>query len=99
MGLHGEMAYEWNKYFTGLRHRRIRLFEAEYSIVWSWENEEYVSAKSLYEAISYICTNYNKKWWYKKIWKWHLPLKLKCFLWLCLENRILTWDNLIKHGW
>ena len=33
------------------------------------------------------------------IWKCNIPLKLICFIWLCLENRINTWDNLIKRGW
>ena len=27
------------------------------------------------------------------------PLKIKCFSWLCTENYISTWDNLLKCGW
>ena len=34
-----------------------------------------------------------------RIWKCNIPLKLICFIWLCLENRINTWDNLIRRGW
>jgi len=25
-------------------------------------------------------------------------MKLKCFTWLVVRNRILTWDNLVKRG-
>ena len=38
------------------------------------------------------------KWWAKLTWKWNIPLKLKCFLWLFLENKILNWDNLHNRG-
>jgi hypothetical protein len=38
-----------------------------------------------------------KKFWYE-LWEWKLPLKVKVFIWLLLEERILTWDNLTKRG-
>ena len=28
-----------------------------------------------------------------------ISLKIICFSWLCLSNRVHTWDNLIKKGW
>lgn len=31
--------------------------------------------------------------------KLHAPLNSKLTLWLALNNKLLTWDNLIKHGW
>jgi hypothetical protein len=37
-------------------------------------------------------------YWYVEIWKWQLPLKVKLFIWLLLEQRILTWENLNKRG-
>jgi len=30
--------------------------------------------------------------------KLKMPLKLKCFAWLMLSNKIITWDNLCKRG-
>jgi zinc-binding in reverse transcriptase len=33
-------------------------------------------------------------WWYLPI-----PLKIKNFMWLVVQNKILTKDNLIKRGW
>lgn len=37
-------------------------------------------------------------WWHHKIWRWRIPLKLKCFLWLCFHNKILTRDIIMKRG-
>ena len=36
-----------------------------------------------------------------KYWSlsFNLPLKVICFAWLCLSNRINTWDTLWKKGW
>ena len=34
-----------------------------------------------------------------KIWKYHLPLKIICFFWLSMMNKINTYGNLIKKGW
>ena len=31
--------------------------------------------------------------------KCNLPLKVICFIWLCLSNRINTWDNLLQKSW
>ena len=28
-----------------------------------------------------------------------LPLKIKCFTWIYLNNKVNTWDNLLKKGW
>ena len=32
--------------------------------------------------------------WEKSIWHWRIPLKLKIFVWLSLNNKVLTWDNI-----
>ena len=37
--------------------------------------------------------------WWKKLWKAEGPLKAKVTLWMTLNNKILTWDNLQKKGW
>jgi hypothetical protein len=36
--------------------------------------------------------------WYTELWHWQLPLKVKLFTWLMLEQKILTWENLLKRG-
>ena len=34
-----------------------------------------------------------------RIWGFSIPLKIKCFLWLAIDNRISTWDILKSKGW
>ena len=40
----------------------------------------------------------SNKWWNLSLWKWHVPLKIKLFCWLSMENKILTGDNYMKKG-
>jgi hypothetical protein len=34
----------------------------------------------------------------EKLWHWSLPLKLKNFIWLAANDKILTWDILLRRG-
>ena len=36
---------------------------------------------------------------HSQLWSSNIPLKIICFVWLCIENQINTWDNLRKKGW
>ena len=58
-----------------------------------------VSASLAYDLIvsSQVPLSNNKT--QARIWKYGIPLKLKCFVWLVLEKRISTWDNLMRKGW
>jgi hypothetical protein len=37
--------------------------------------------------------------WKRHLWKWDMAQKIKLFIWLSSENKILTWDTLQKKGW
>ena len=37
--------------------------------------------------------------WWKQLWKSKGPLNAKLTLWLTLNNKLLTWDNLQRRGW
>jgi hypothetical protein len=37
--------------------------------------------------------------WIRLPRKSNVPLKEKIYLWLIMENKILTWDNTLKWGW
>ena len=50
----------------------------------------------MYELIANISVTSRPTNTFVKIWKFHIPLKIMCFSWLCLSNRVHTWDNLIK---
>ena len=34
---------------------------------------------------------------HSRLWYCNVPLKIKCFVWICIENCINTWDNLKKR--
>ena len=58
-----------------------------------------VNAKLAYELITSTLLTTRLVSALKLIWKCNIPLKLIYFNWLCMENRINTWDNLIRKGW
>jgi hypothetical protein len=33
------------------------------------------------------------------LWNWQIQLKIKLFLWLATNHKVLTWDSLQKKGW
>ena len=66
------------------------------SIHWRWSSQGIFTVHSLYEWLDYGCIP-NKT--FQFLWKSKLPFKIKIFLWLVRQNRILTKDNLRKRGW
>ena len=92
---------KWNDFVSLLQLCFIHLEEdAKDKLVWtknpatgdfttklgykSWELEHYQGDKS---------------YWWKQVWKSEVPLKAKITLWMALNNKILTWENLKKRGW
>ena len=39
-----------------------------------------------------------KFWWWYRIWKLQAPLKAILILWLAMNNKLLTWEALLKCG-
>jgi hypothetical protein len=58
------------------------------------DNSGIITVKNTYLAL--LSTQGLKKvlGWRQALWKWDLQLKIKCFIWLAVENKILTWENL-----
>lgn len=65
-------------------------------IVWRWSSTGRFSVHSLYTWLIFGGIPNST---FTKIWKAHIPLKIRIFLWLAKQNRILTRDNLSKRGW
>lgn len=92
------MNLEWEVFIKGHSHAGVLLRPSDYFLVWSWDVwAGFVSTKGAYEAIVYERPRCELSWWNKDIWKWDIPLKLQCFMWLALENKILIADNFIKR--
>jgi hypothetical protein len=73
--------------------------DEKYSLLWSWDTKQgQVNAKLAYKVQVMEDREVEPKFWYSDIWEWQLPIKVKLFVWLLLEQRILAWDNLTKMG-
>ena len=59
---------------------------------------EQISVKEIYKHISHGHVLNDNAFWFHKTWKWDIPLKLKCFMWLVVHNKLSTWDNIRKMG-
>ena len=58
-----------------------------------------VTTNSTYDLIVSTLTFPETKITMPRISACTIPLKIKSLLWLAIENRISTWDNLIRKGW
>lgn len=95
LGLSGHLARRWEDYTNQLNSAGIQLNDAEDRLVWGGNPASgNVTAKSAYKRILQDKYIYPQDWWYLKIWQWNIPVKLKCFSWLILQDKLKTWDNL-----
>lgn len=99
LGLIGRVASEWDGYILRLQTAGITVSKEPDCLVWDWkDSNEDISAQRAYDFLVQDRVSRSNCWWFKYLWHWRIPLKLSCFMWLCLENRVLTWDNLQKRS-
>lgn len=99
LGLEGEKKEEWNNYVKGLVGSGYELNNENDTLLWSWDTKGgQVNAKQAYEVQLLEEVVEEPTFWYTELWHWQLPLKFKLFIWLMLEHKILTWENLVKRG-
>jgi hypothetical protein len=99
LGLEGEQKEEWNNFVKGLVGSGFELNNEKDTLMWSWDTKGgQVNAKQAYEVQLMEDMEEEPTFWYTELWKWQLPLKVKLFIWLMLEQKILTWENLAKRG-
>lgn len=97
LGLSGRLELEWEYFILKLKQAGIKLSDREDSLVWDWHGANgFLTAA--YKALAEDCVCYEAKWWNNLVWKRHIPLKLKCFIWLCFKNKVLIWENLVKRA-
>jgi hypothetical protein len=79
--------------------RGFELNNEKDTLLWSWDTKGgQVNAKQAYEVQLLEEVVVEPTYWYTELWQWQLPLKVKLFIWLMLEQKILTWENLVKRG-
>jgi hypothetical protein len=83
LGLEGAQKDEWKNYTKGLVSVGIELNDEKDRLLWSWDTKQgQVNAKLAYEVQVMEDRGVETKFWYSKIWKWQLPMKVKLFVWL-----------------
>jgi ribonuclease HI len=99
LGLEGDLIDEWNNYVKGLVGSGFELNNEKDVLLWSWDTKgDQVTTKQAYEAQLEEAVLVEPVFWYSELWNWLLPLKIKLFMWLLFEQKILTWENLYKRG-
>ena len=67
--------------------------------MWFWNKcFSAMTTKGDYDAIIGFSNVIMSKWWYKHLWNQYMTLRIKCFSWICMENWVLTKDNINIRG-
>jgi hypothetical protein len=100
MDLTGDLAAEWDHFGRALQASGVSLSENEDEILWiGGDSSGSLSKKNVYAALISTLNQLMLTGWRNRLWKWHIQQKIKLFLWLAVENKILTWINLQLRGW
>jgi hypothetical protein len=100
LGITGELAEEWEHYRKALIGSGAFIQDKVDELMWTGgDNSGFLSVKNAYNALLSTLRMQPVGGWRLKLWKWDLPLKIKLFIWLAVENKILSWDNLQQKGW
>ena len=68
-------------------------------IVWSYNLEiGHISMNFAYAFIEDLMPTTSKDWCRKDLWCWKFPHKIKCFSWMCINDKVSTWENILKRG-
>ena len=80
IGFTRRWAFFWDNYIGNLNSANIILTDSDERLVWDWNKQiGKVRAKKYYDATINSLFQAEKCLWYKKLWNWNIPLKLKCF--------------------
>jgi hypothetical protein len=100
LGLTGDLAKEWDLYCRALIGSGVQLQDRSDELKWiGGDKSGILSVKNVYCALASKIWQQPIVGWRRKCWNWDLALKIKLFIWLSVENKILTWDNLQCKGW
>jgi hypothetical protein len=97
LGLEGDLASEWDSYTLMLRCSGVSLRNEEDTILWTWNKSlGVVTVKSAYDALVVQNVKEVPDWWFELFGKYRFLVKIILFVWLCLQNHILTGENYRK---
>lgn len=82
-----------------LRCTDISLRHEDDAISWTWNKFlGVITIKFAYEALVEQNVKAYPKWWFTTIWKLQIPVKIILFVWLSLQDRILSGENYMHRG-
>jgi hypothetical protein len=91
---------EWTRFTSALKRAGISLRNEPDILMWAGGDQSgLITVKNIYLALQKTRPAVTAEPWVLKLWKLHLPLKLKLFAWLTGKNKLLTWDVLQTRGW
>lgn len=77
----------------------VILCDKEDMLGWNWKDSNgIILTNKSYDVVIGDHIQISPKWWERNIWNWNIPIKLQCFICLRMENKVLTWNNLLKMG-
>jgi len=100
LGLTRNLALEWENYTRALIRSGIQLQPGEDILLWTGGDQlGSLLAENVYNFVASKLWPHQISNWCRQIWSWDLAYKLKLFIWLVMEGKILTWDSLQRRGW
>jgi hypothetical protein len=100
LNLDGKWASDWNLFSTALKSAGISLTADPDSLLWTGgDGSGLLTVKNIYVALFSHFHPESFPSWLRQIWNWKVPLKLKLFVWLAGQDKVLTWDSLRRRGW
>ena len=96
----GDLKESWSNYIKGLMHGGICISNNPDTLVWLYNKSlGSVKANPMYDFIANTNVSDKSDGYLSMLWELHIPLKIICFNWLSLHNKINTYDNMIIKGW
>jgi hypothetical protein len=100
LGITGDLAAEWDQFRISTYWFRSLHQDKDDELMWTrGDSSGFLTVKNAYMALLSTQRLPSFGGWRLKVWKWDIQLKIKLFIWLAMENKILTWDNLQQKGW
>jgi hypothetical protein len=86
--LTGHLQAEWNLFRCALINNGVFMQEKPDSLKWTGgKSTGMISVKNIYLAAENMKTNFHLGGWRRAMWEWNVPLKIKLFTWLLVENK------------
>jgi hypothetical protein len=100
LGIRGRLATEWEQYRRALLGAGITIRDSTDTLVWTGgDSSGNMTVKNVYSALISTLDYPIGGGWKVNLWKWNIQLKIKLFIWLAGNKKVLTWDTLQNKGW